>query len=265
MNSPLEDWPRDYYMKGGSSPFLLYVVFGADIDDLCISRGKYRCDSVPEGIEVISCGPDSHPEIVDSFRKGYLWDELVRKDPALADTIAAQTKCSILKGSVADDTSLNYFRNTIGLLSCFLDHGGVSVFDPQRFKWWSRSDWMSSIFEPALPQPCKHVIIIVSEENDGAQWFHTRGMKKFGRPDLSIHNVPPQYRDAVTDLFNGFIEFQAFGGIISDGQEVQLNSLPAGMYCTTGGDEDDPDFNNFHIEIRWPSASGLNSVNARIN
>jgi hypothetical protein len=258
MNSPLPNWPRDYYRDGGNSPFLLYVVFGADIADLSISRTKYRCDSIPDGIEVVAYGPSVHPEALDSFRKGYLWTELVKKKPVLADAVAAQTKCVIVKGSVADDTTLNYFRNTIGLLSCFLDHGGVAIFDPQRFKWWSRADWMSAIFEPALPQPRKHIIMIVSEERDGAQWFHTRGLRKFGRPDLSIHNVLPHYRDAVTDVLNGLIEFQAFGGVIEEGQTIQLNPLPEGMYCTHGGDEDDPDFNNFHVEIRWPAAAGMN-------
>jgi hypothetical protein len=76
-------------------------------------------------------------------------------------------------------------------------------------------------------------------------------MRKFGRPDLSIHAVPPSHRDAVIDLCNRFIELQALGGLIPEGQVIKMDSLP-GMTCHHGGDLDDPDFNNVHVEVRWP-------------
>ena len=48
------------------------------------------------------------------------------------------------------------------------------------------------------------------------------------------------------------VEFQAFGGIIDEGQEIRMRSLPPGMTCRHRGDVDDPDFNNMHVEIVWP-------------
>ena len=80
-------------------------------------------------------------------------------------------------------------------------------------------------------------------------WFHTRGVRKFGRPDLSIHNVPLPYHGAVIDLCERFIELQAFGAVIEDGQEIRVKSLPEGMTCHHAGDLDDPDFHNVHVEI----------------
>jgi hypothetical protein len=77
-------------------------------------------------------------------------------------------------------------------------------------------------------------------------------MRKFGRPDLSIHNVPESYDDAVIDLIQRFIELQAFGGIIEEGHEVRMRSLPPGMTCHLGGDLEDPAFNNVHVEITPP-------------
>lgn len=250
MSTPLPAWPRIHYTEGGNDPFLYYVVFGSDLDDLTLSRSKYRCDAIPGNVELMTYGPTTHPEVLDEFRHGYLWDELLRNNPALANEVSAQTKCVVIQGSVVEDSSLNYLRNTIGLLTCLLDCGGVSVFDPQSFTWWSPSDWRTMIFEPAVALPREHVVILVSNEGD-TQWFHTRGMRKFGRPDLSIHRVPSQHHEAVTDLLNRFIEFQAFGGLIREGQEIRIASLPAGMYCIHGGAEEDPDFNNFHVEIKW--------------
>jgi hypothetical protein len=76
-------------------------------------------------------------------------------------------------------------------------------------------------------------------------------LRKFGRPDLSVHNVPPSLQEGVIDLCNRFIEFQAFGGVIEEGQGIRMRGLPEGMTCHHGGDLDDPDFNNVHVEITW--------------
>lgn len=138
----------------------------------------------------------------------------------------------------------------MGLLTFLLDHGGITVYDPCMFHWWEPEEWRHRIFDPAGPVPRHHVVILTSEElNPALTWFHTRGMRKFGRPDLSIHNVPARRNDAIIDLIERFIELQAFGGIIEEGQAIRMKSLPAGMTCHHEGDLDDPDFNNVHVEI----------------
>jgi len=255
MSGVLLDWPRIHYKETGASPFLYYVVFGANVDELRLSRSKYRCDAIPEGLEIMAYGPACHPEVLDDLRQGYLWKELLVQESDLANVVAAQTTCTVVRGFVVDDSSLNYLRNTVGLITSLLDNGGVAIFDAQSFKWWSANDWKTRIFEPAAPLSHEHVVILVSEEPDDTQWLHTRGLRKFGRPDISIHNVPAAFCAAVVGMLNRFIEFQALGGVIQEGQCVQLTSLPEGMYCTHGGSEDDPDFNNFHIEIKWPNSS----------
>ena len=127
------------------------------------------------------------------------------------------------------------------------------MFDPITFHWWKPDEWRNRIFIPASAVPRHHVVILFSAEREpGLTWFHTRGLRKFGRSDLSIHNVPEDHRDAVIDLCNRFIELQAFGGVIADGQEIKMKTLPSGMTCHLRGDLDDPDFNNVHVEIIWP-------------
>ena len=251
----LADWPRANYEAGGGEPFLFYVVFGATGEELTLSRRQYRCDGIPGGMELRSYGSGSHPEVLDSFRSGYLWEELNRTAPAVAAAIAAQQNCIVLRGELADVPNLNYFRDTIGLVAYLLDNGGVAVFDPQSLKWWSAEAWKETVFGPGKPSPREHVVILVSDEPDGTYWLHTRGLRKFGRPDLSMHKVPLQYRDAVVDLFNRFIELEANGGVISEGQQVQMQALPSGMYCVHRGSLDDPDFNNVHVEVHWPRSA----------
>lgn len=237
--------------SSNQSPFLFYVVFGAEFDELKLSGKDYRCQGIPENMELSAYGPDTHPEVLDQFREGYLWEQLKRENPSLADEVASQTKCVVLQGHIRDQSNLNYFRDCIGLITWMIDKGGVAVYDPQSFKWWSKREWREKVFDPAKPVPREHVVILLSEETGGSTWFHTRGLRKYGRPDLSIHNVNDDYRDAVIDLCNRFIEMQAFGHVIKDGQPINMDPLPEGMYCINDGNEEDPDFNNFHVEIKW--------------
>jgi hypothetical protein len=106
------------------------------------------------------------------------------------------------------------------------------------------------VFEPSGAVPRHHVVILVSDEPGGrSRWYHTRGMVKFGRPDVSVRNVPPALEAAVKDLCDRFIEVQAFGAVIAEGQEIKMDALPRGWRCRHGGNLDDPDFNNRHVEI----------------
>jgi hypothetical protein len=151
---------------------------------------------------------------------------------------------------VTDPASLDYFRDAVGLVMALLESGGVAVFDPHMFKWWSADEWREHAFEPAGAVPRHHVVRLVSDEPDGrSRWYHTRGMIKFGRPDLSVHGVVPELESAVTDLCERFIEMQAFGAVVPEGQGINMNALPPGWRCRHGGDLDDPEFNNRHLEI----------------
>lgn len=256
MTAQLESWERTHYLAGGGEPLLFYVVYG-DIDSSApMSRSKYRSNGAADGINVMSYGPNKHPGVPGSFRDGYLWDEFVADDPELAATVERCRQCMILRGTPTDPTTLDYLRDTVGLITYLIDHGGCAVYDPFMFRWWQPSKWKQLIFDPASAVPRHHTVILVSEEDDPSfKWFHTRGMRKFGRPDISVHNVPTQLDNDVIDLCNRLIEHQAFGHVVRDGQQITMASLPSGGIIRHGGDLDDPDFNNVHIEVSWPNAA----------
>jgi hypothetical protein len=256
VTSELETWQRKHYVAGGGDPFLFYVVYGEIDSSAPLSRSTYRSDGIPDGIEVMSYGPGQHPDVPGSFREGYLWDEFVADDPRLARAVAQCEHCMILRGTPTDSTTLDYFRDTVGLVTYLIDRGGCVVYDPLMFRWWQPAEWKQKIFEPAGPVPRHHTVILVSEEDDPSlKWFHTRGMRKFGRPDISVHNVPAELEEGVIDLCNRLIEHQAFGHVVPDGQEIKMASLPSGGVVRHGGDLDDPDFNNVHLDVSWTAAS----------
>lgn len=249
----LANWDRPYYQEPGGTPFLFYVMYGRFGELPPLSASNYRCAGTPTECKLSHYNSQQHPDVLAEFKEGYLWDRLLVEHPALAASIVESKECLILREERDDSDTLNYLRDCVGLITFLLDHGGITVYDPLRFKWWSPQEWRTCIFDPGSPVPRHHVVILTSEESEPElTWFHTRGMRKFGRPDLSIHNVPPEYNDAIVDLCNRFIEFQGLGGVIPEGQKVRMKSLPAGMTCHHGGSIDDPDFNNVHVEIHWP-------------
>ena len=139
------------------------------------------------------------------------------------------------------------------MIQWLFDNGIQGVFDPHAFLWWTPERW-SEVFNKSEPAPHSHVMIFTSQENDRI-WLHTRGMRKFGRPDISIRNCPAENVTDAGKLINRFIEIQALGAVIPEGKEIDVEGLPSGMECRHKGHLDDPDFNNVHFEIIWPSAN----------
>ncbi|HEY2511540.1 MAG TPA: hypothetical protein VGI39_11815 [Polyangiaceae bacterium] len=216
-----------------------------------ISRSRHRCAGIPPGCDLQLYSSASDPAVL-ALGLGDEWisRELRRATPTLADALSRTNQCLVLRGEVSDPPTLDYFRDAVGLVMALVESGGLAVFDPHMFKWWTADEWRELAFDPAGPVPRHHVVILVTDEpTSGAKWFHTRGLWKFGRPDLSVHSVTPDLEAGVTDLLNRFIEMLAFGAIVTDGQAIRMKSLPAHWRCFHRGTLDDPDFNNVHIEI----------------
>lgn len=247
----LQDWERKYFTESGYDPFLYFVVYGNFEVDFKVAWETYNTAGIPEGIKFMKYDQEKHPKGLKQFLSGFLWEEVKNNSPLFAAEIDSSSQCYILKGEVKDSNTLNYYRDIIGIIAYLMEHGGICVYDPQMFTFWNSADWFEKIFKPMSAVPWNHVKILFSEEENGEMWFHTRGLRKYGRPDLSIHKVSKANESPVIDLLNRFIEFQAFGGIIEDGQQIKMQELPIGMRCENEGALDDPEFNNMHVEIYW--------------
>lgn len=264
----LPTWERPYYKPGGGDAFAFYAVFGDFADaELKASREVYRVRGIPDGITTTRhdrARPDQAAWFTGFLTGplGHLLDE-ESGDTDLAAAVRAAPDCLVITGTVADPPTLDYLRDGIGLVTCALDAGGVGVLDAAGLRWWSPESWRRDIFAPEAPDLLKHADILVSEDATEARdertlWLHTRGMRKFGRPDLSVRGVRQPYLDAVIGLCNRFILLQALGDIVPENQPVRLPGLPEGMFCRHAGSFDDPDFNNVHLRVHWPQDKHTN-------
>jgi hypothetical protein len=256
MPAELASWPRPHFVPGGGNPLLFYVVFGAIDLGKPLSRSKYRTSGPGDWLEMVEYDRAEQPHVFADYQSGPMWELLKRDSPLTAAEAEKAPRAVALRSEVADPNTLDYFRDAIGVVTWMLDCGGAAVYDPQMLWLWSADEWRDEVFAPAAPEPQAHTVILVSDDAGGqTQWLHTRGMRKFGRPDLSVHGVGPTHVDAVTQLIERFIDLQANGGVIPDNQEVEMTGLPPGGVCRVRGSLDDPDFNNVHVAIEWENGS----------
>ena len=249
----MADWDRSFFRPGGGDAFISYLIFGQFGQMAACSASRYDTAGLPAGVEVAMRLRTERPDAFQPWESGTFGMQL--REAGLFEAVADAPAMLQLQGSVSDPGSLAYLRDSIGVAKCLLDQGGVAILDPQALKWWTPPAWTAQIFDAHEPQPRQHAVILVSEDegDPSLNWYHTRGMRKFARPDLSIHAVPRDLEPAVIDLLNRFIEMEAFGAIVEDGQPIRMASLPDGLTCHPQGDFDDPAFNNVHIEIAWPA------------
>lgn len=254
MPDTLPDWKRPILESGGETPFVLFMVYGSFPAEIALSREKYRSEGIPPGLDLRRFSREKNPGVLDDFLEGFLWEEIEKEKSAWAGEIRDAKECIVLKGEPEEAGTLNYLRDSVGLVTYFLDHGGCAVWDPLMFRWWEPGPWKEELFLSGEPEPARHVVILTTEDKPSRAWFHSRGMRKFGRPDISLRNVPEQYHEGALDLCNRFIDMQAFGGTVPEGRVVEVPGLPPGMTCHHRGSLEDPDFTNVRIEITFPDA-----------
>ena len=214
---------RQYYEDIGYKPFLVYLVFGVSGDALEISREKHNVDGIPEGLEFLSLSRHEHAEYIDGIMGDEIGKVLKRANSDLYETCKAADKVVVIKGEVKEDSTLDYMRNTIGIIEAFMDKGAKGVLDLQVFTLYSPEEWTGRFFGKDVNAQ-NHVVVMFSKEEDG-YWIHTRGMAEFGRPDYGISNVPEDkledYKQVIDQmvfyggqglLFKGTAKLHTFNG-----------------------------------------------------
>lgn len=228
----LENWARPYLTNYEQKPHLFYAVLGEfELNDTFHEVASTLAD----GLSV---------RLVEAayFRAGKLWEmasEEVRAEAKKA------TQAIVLEGEVEESDDLEYLRTAMDFLTYCCDEGGLVVYDPYTLHWYSRTEWLELSEKGQILNPFDHAIILTSDD-----WYHTRGMLKFGRPDLSVREVTAEEAPAIKKILDRFINFQALGGVVEEGRAVNLEGLSR-VYRPgpVQGDRDDPDFNNFHVEL----------------
>jgi hypothetical protein len=251
--TPAAQWPRPYWKPSDEQAVLLFFVFGAFPEDLAIPAAKYGSPGLPEGVEL-----QRFQNAVLARWEGYplsgALGDLLREDNAEAfEKAKAAPHVVAIRGRFPDREGLDYLRDTLGVVAALLDVGGKAVVDPQILSLFDAQAWRDHYLVKDGAPPRNHVLILCSpEETKGRSWIRTRGMRKFGRPDISLTNVPDREIDRAGALTERLVELGALGSRFDDGQAIEVDGVAGGLVVALSGDEEDPRFNNTHAAMRWP-------------
>lgn len=229
-------WPRPRFQPGGGDALIVLEVCGE-------FPAQIATDFAVEELQIAV-------EVNDFAHFGEAETEMLRvSSPSATSAIEAAPLVVSIRGIVSDPPDLEYLRRALSFIHDLLGNGGVGVIDPQTLQQFSPVEWENLFWSGAF-EPTSHATILLSPQGEEI-WLHTRGMRLFGRPDLSCHRVTPEEVEKLQPVFNGLIRMQAAGALIPDGQIVQAVGIEDRLICHHRGDLDDADFSNFHLELEW--------------
>lgn len=251
MNDPHDPWARPFFTPGGGDAFLLYYVFGRFDGDLSPPRARYHIEGDISWLKV-SKHESSHPRVREVLAQP-LFSAAFDREGELGALVREAPHCLLVHGEVHDPERLDYLRDACGLVAFLLDHGATGALDAFRLKLWSRDAFDRAIFSTGRPAELEQTTLLRTEEPGGKHlWLHTRGMRKVGRPDISVRHVPIDLEPRITHLVTTYVQALTLGLVVGEGDPVKLPSL-AHMTCHPGGSLDDPDFHNVHLDVRFPA------------
>lgn len=246
---------RPYYEDLNYHPLLFYVIFGVDGEELSVSRERHHVDAFPEGLDLLSYRKPEYEEYMTELIGGTIGEILNEDNHILYEAIKDTEQWVIIRGEVKQDADLNYMRNAIGFVQALVETGAVGVLDLQTFTLYTPEEWKNSIFSKEF-DPYAHVTILVSAMEDNTIWLHTRGMRKFGRPDISMEGVVEDKINHTVQVINQMIYYGALGVFFSRPTKLHTHIGPA--YVVNPHfveDFDNPDFNNSFYQISWKDCS----------
>lgn len=246
-------WPRPYWQPTGEEAVLHFYVFGKFAQDLAIPAARHGSPGLPAGMSL------------ERFQNRVLrdWDgyplhgalgELLKEDnPRTFEQARIAPDVLVIRGRLADSDQLDYLRDTLGVLAALLDVGGSAMLDPQILTLFNAADWRARYLIDGGAPPRHHVLILrTADAAADRSRVRTRGMRKFGRPDVDLTNVPTADIDRAGALCEQLVELQALGVHFDDGQPLDVDGVAGDLLAQCGGSMDDPQFNNTHVAFRWP-------------
>ena len=239
---------RQYYEDIGYKPFLFYVVFGVSGDELEVSRTKHNVDGLPEGLDIISLARPEHSDYIDGLIGGGIGEHLKKADSALYESCKACDKVVIMRGEIADDSTLDYMRNLIGICEAFIDKGAKGILDLQTFTLYSPKEWTDRFFGKDVNAQ-NHVLIMFSKEDD-RYWIHTRGMAEFGRPDYGISKVPEDKLEDYKQVIDQMVFYGGQGLVFKGSAKLHtFNGKTFRVSTEFVNDFDNDDYNNAYYNV----------------
>ena len=224
------DWPRPHHTRSPSKASLFYLVFGEPPAHLNVKRVRHHVDELPPQLVVSIHGRGDDPAWFDGWFSPPVGLGIPHVFGGEAEQVYRADRVAAVRAEFSDPGSLAYLRNTVGVVSAIAEEGAVAIFDVAALTWWRPEEWRRRFMDRSEFRIGDHIFTAIAEEAGGAGTsIQTRGMGKFGRPELLVRHLPgprdvenPAVRDAA-ELVDGLANYLARGGVITEGQTMHLD------------------------------------------
>lgn len=231
-------WKLQHREPYAQRPYLYFVAF---CDQQVVDKLE-ESHIIHPGLEIAAL-PASH------FRSGPAWTAWQQEHPPAAEATRAAPLAVALHGQVAQHESLDYLRDSLEVMTSLVGHGAVAVYDAVTQTWYEALAWERMVDQGTLLNPFDHVKVIDNPDGDGTSWLRTQGLRKFGRPDVSVRTVEAAHREGARKMLDRFVNHLALGGLPEVGREIAMEGLGPYRFGTVQGDADDPTFHNHFVEL----------------
>jgi hypothetical protein len=181
---------------------------------------------LPDGVDVQTVARADAPEWVDGFFAPALMD-LAERDLGWPGRPPVEpTAVHVVKVRAEDPSDLRHLQAAWALARAFLDTGGFALLDAHAQAWLSPTHIKERPADAPLRMADEVSIVFETEPEHGfGHLMHTRGMLKFGRPDLVVVGIPPKHGVRIADIVNQLAERLALGTRLDPGDTVDLEAL----------------------------------------
>jgi hypothetical protein len=216
-------WERPAHRPTGREAAVLLVAFAPGEVLTELDLGAVIPQSAPvDALAVRLHRYEDGPEWVDGFRTGPLRDLAARELPDLR-IIDEATCCYSIQVRVPDPTDLTHLQLAWAVASAVSRAGAVAVLDAFAHDW-SPAEPIAAL-DPHRPFSVLREISVVAESESTPGFghpVHTRGMMKFGRPEL-IMGVPQDEIGDAASVLNGLATMLAEGHVLTPGQQLRID------------------------------------------
>ena len=164
---------------------------------------------------------EDSPNWIDGWRTGALRNIATQQLDDLGRLDAASF-CYSISVEVDDPPDLTHLQLAWAVASTLARAGSFATLDVHACNWLPEST-VSSL-SPHRPFDVQHEVSVIAETEPTASFghpVHTRGMIKFGRPDL-IAGVPAERIDETGRILNHLAGMLAEGDILVPGQQLRF-------------------------------------------
>lgn len=226
MSTPIPTWPRTAFQPGGSlNAFQLFCFSSGPLrTDVPMSAARFGLPSpeVMKLVEVRELTRELDTAWFDGFRSGSLRAIATQ---ALGDMSAldSATQLTAVLISREDAPDLAHLQAGWAVTQWLVARGVSVVLDAQTNRFWKGADVAEWPAARPFALSTDVNIVVEAEPTSPTATIHTRGMQKFGRPDLVVLTVPGALWDAMAGLVRALALQLADGVVLRAGDRVNID------------------------------------------